>query len=29
MIKIYKILIGPNKKASLKNNVNKEIFQKY
>lgn len=29
MIKIYKILIGPNKKASLKNNVTWEIFKKY
>ena len=29
MIKIYKILIGPNKKASLKNNVTQEIFKKY
>ena len=29
MIIIYKILIGPNKKASLKNNVTQEIFKKY
>ena len=29
MIKIYKLLIGPNKKASLKNNVTQEIFKKY
>ena len=29
MITIYKILIGPNKKASLKNNVTQEIFKKY
>ena len=29
MITIYKILIGPDKKASLKNNVTQEIFKKY
>lgn len=29
MIKIYKILIGPNEKASLKNIVTQEIFKKY
>ena len=29
MITINKILIGPNKKASLKNNVTWEIFKKY
>ena len=27
MIKIYKIFIGPNKKASLKNNVTQEILK--